>query len=438
MGCLEPPLIPVQYFFANILYMNKIILTLLLLISLSRFTMAQSDNSETSQSLPGGEIRRGVFLPTNAHDSAVWQEQRRKQQLLQIEPTGKPEPSHIQIYIDRYKKMAVYDPRVLCFNIKASYQNGKITLQGMVSLEEQKVGLMQMMDILHFTPLLIDKVEVLPATSLGQERYAIAKSSHVLYYSHPYGAREKLTESMLGDRIFLLKEDTENGYYYAQHSNGYLGWIKKDDVLRVGLPEFQKWRRGKRAVFQRNYISQDSSLYIPIGADLPIQDNGMILIPGKDPASVPSEYVVIYDCNPTPIALRMLDNAKEFLGVKYVWGGVQNQGVDCSGFVNSMYRSIGIILSRDADQQFLAGEITGWRGFIEDMLPGDLLYFAAPNGRISHTGIYVGDGKFIHAQEPVVRYSSFRPTDPEYDQKTVAKFVFAKRVLRMIPQITEK
>ena len=84
----------------------------------------------------------------------------------------------------------------------------------------------------------------------------------------------------------------------------------------------------------------------------------------------------------------VIDLAIKFLGVPYLWGGTSDFGFDCSGFVQRLYRFTGKLLPRNSDQQ---------RDFCKTVdnftqaLPGDLVFFRG------HVGLYLGEGKMIHA-----------------------------------------
>ena len=108
---------------------------------------------------------------------------------------------------------------------------------------------------------------------------------------------------------------------------------------------------------------------------------------------------------PKPLTLaEALEFSKRFLGLPYTWGGTSSYGYDCSGFSQMLARRRGIVMPRDAQPQ------AEWSGVAavdrKDLQPGDLLYFGASEKKITHTGIYMGDGKFINATThltPMVR-----------------------------------
>ncbi|MDI6782914.1 MAG: C40 family peptidase, partial [bacterium] len=127
---------------------------------------------------------------------------------------------------------------------------------------------------------------------------------------------------------------------------------------------------------------------------------------------------------------NIIATAKQFLGTPYVWGGNTKAGIDCSGFVQIVFRANGINIARDADEQSINGMLVGFRGYTEDMLPGDTLYFAGHSGRITHTAIYLGNNEFIHATEPHVTISSLDPKAPNYAEKHAKGFVLARRIIR--------
>ena len=89
----------------------------------------------------------------------------------------------------------------------------------------------------------------------------------------------------------------------------------------------------------------------------------------------------------------IIATAMKYMGVPYVYGGSSPSGFDCSGFVQYVYRMAGIDLPRTADIQFNVGTPVSK----SELQPGDLVFFAGDYVNISHVGIYLRDGDFIHA-----------------------------------------
>ena len=97
-------------------------------------------------------------------------------------------------------------------------------------------------------------------------------------------------------------------------------------------------------------------------------------------------------------ASELVMQAMGLLGVPYKRGGTsEEKGFDCSGFVRHMYeKSVGLVLPRRAEEQAKVTEEISR----SELKPGDLVFFNTLKRTFSHVGIYVGDGKFIHAPRP--------------------------------------
>lgn len=89
---------------------------------------------------------------------------------------------------------------------------------------------------------------------------------------------------------------------------------------------------------------------------------------------------------------QLVEEAREFVGVPYLWGGLSSEGIDCSGLIHLLYRAQGVTIPRDAHDQFLYGQR------VEKLLPGDPLYLAK-NRRINHVILFLEKGLFIEAPE---------------------------------------
>jgi cell wall-associated NlpC family hydrolase len=97
---------------------------------------------------------------------------------------------------------------------------------------------------------------------------------------------------------------------------------------------------------------------------------------------------------PTMVQENVIQTALSLLGAPYRFGGMTPEGFDCTGFVNYVYRnSVDIVLPRGSHDLVRAGKAVS----AADLLPADIVYFRIERQKPLHVGIYLGDGKFIHA-----------------------------------------
>lgn len=94
------------------------------------------------------------------------------------------------------------------------------------------------------------------------------------------------------------------------------------------------------------------------------------------------------------IGQTIVETAKQYIGVPYVYGGRSPKGFDCSGLTSYVFEKNGITLPRTATPQYAMGTKVAK----SDLQVGDLVFFGGK--RIEHVGIYVGDGNFIHSPSP--------------------------------------
>lgn len=84
--------------------------------------------------------------------------------------------------------------------------------------------------------------------------------------------------------------------------------------------------------------------------------------------------------------------ATRYLGAPYVWAGASPSGFDCSGLVMYAFGKVGVAIPHNAAQQFRLGTPVAR----DQLVPGDLVFF----NQLRHTGIYLGDGRFVHSTKP--------------------------------------
>jgi cell wall-associated NlpC family hydrolase len=115
------------------------------------------------------------------------------------------------------------------------------------------------------------------------------------------------------------------------------------------------------------------------------------------------------------------------MGTAYRLGGTTAAGFDCSGLIQYAYAQHGIALPRTSAEQARAGVQVDRR--LDALRPGDILTFSNSGGPVTHVGLYVGDGRFVHSATGGVQLSRLGPDDP-YGKWWWARWVGARRVAR--------
>lgn len=111
-----------------------------------------------------------------------------------------------------------------------------------------------------------------------------------------------------------------------------------------------------------------------------------------------------------------------YLGARYRYGGSSSRGFDCSGFTAYIYRQHGIHLPHNSAAQYRVGKPVSR----SELKPGDLVFFRTRGNRISHVGIYIGNGKFVHASSARGRVRVDTLNSGYYHQR----YVGARRITR--------
>ena len=263
-------------------------------------------------------------------------------------------------------------------------------------------------------------------------------------YSAPTGKSDVVSQAIYGSNVTLLVARGE--WCKIQTSDHYKGWTSSH-YLRLIQSGPGYAITGKvvqvESLFANVYHEPDVTRHKPV-ITIPFETRLEVVEEeeeqsqgkGRRPAAKQSyegwlqvrlpdkriEWIqssdVVPDPKPRSIA-ESIDLAKRFMGLPYLWGGRSSFGFDCSGFTQMLYRARGINLPRDADKQ------AAWTGLIavdrKDLQPGDLLFFGSSPKDITHTGMYIGDGEFIHDTtngHPVVQIS--RVEDEPWSKLLVA------------------
>lgn len=200
---------------------------------------------------------------------------------------------------------------------------------------------------------------------------------------------------------------SRDGWHHVQAEDRYFGWIREDavqvlpgrrDGRLVGVtiaPLYDEPDRGARVIG-----------HLPAGTPLaseqkPDPPEGWLRVPSstlETMSGARSAYVALDDAaeiadlpHRPPTADDLIATAEAFMGVPYLWGGTTALGMDCSGYVQQVYRLSGVRLARDAHQQAVEGRP------VDVPARGDLIFFG--KSAVTHVGIAVDERRFLNAPE---------------------------------------
>lgn len=229
-------------------------------------------------------------------------------------------------------------------------------------------------------------------------QYGICLLSAVPARKEASNATEMVTQLLFGEHYEVL-ETKENWLKIKTTFDNYECWINAKQHTRINETTFNKLNKSEPVyakVLIHNITNKltGSSFPITLGAALPFF---------KDHTISFESFVFEFNGNTTSptkkgSAAEILDCAQLFLNAPYLWGGKNPLGIDCSGFVQTVYKLYGYNLPRDAYQQVELGHPLS---FVEEAEAGDLAYFDNEEGRIVHVGILLDNQKIIHASGSV-------------------------------------
>ena len=329
------------------------------------------------------------------------------------------------------QKQLVPDKRVAILEIELKDTlQPNITISGVTDLPDAKAKIIQFLTGKKVS--FIDSIRLLPDASVGDKIWALATLSVSNIRALPDDSSELVSQAMMGTPLKVL--DYNNKWYRIQTPEKYIGWMDRSGLQQLTAVEMEDWRNADRYLYHNlsGYGYDVPTLKGDIITDLVVGDlfevesevKGFlkIKIPDGRTGYVKKSGCISFDdwSNSEPNFKSLLTVARQMMGSPYLWGGASGKAVDCSGFVKLVYYAQGIILARDASQQARYGEPIDFNN-MNNLQPGDLLFFGSSAQRISHVGIYQEKGNFIHSSGRV-HISSIDPGDPKYvvDRKTQA------------------
>ncbi len=341
--------------------------------------------------------------------------------------------------INAIDSLMIGDHRLAIFDIELSDQDSILVVKGETCVPAAHDSLIARLERLFERPV-IDSVQVLPDSKLGNRTYGIIDVSTAHQRRIPDVRAEMVNQALMGETVKLLKK--QNGYYLTQLPDGYIGWIMHESIATKSLLEFNQWRQNEKVIFNRKYgviYSIKDLESVPVRdltkgavlAKLTQEDEWiLVLLPNGDRGYILAKDIInqdTFNAQPPPTGDEIVKTAKEFMGTPYLWGGRSTKGVDCSGFTNLVFRFNGIDLPRDANMQVQMGKQIDIDSNYSNLETGDLIFFGPNSERITHVAIYVGDKKFIHS-DGIVRINSFNPNDKSYSEYRTKHLQAVRRV----------
>jgi SH3-like domain-containing protein len=232
-------------------------------------------------------------------------------------------------------------------------------------------------------------------------------------YSRPSRDADVVSQAIYGANVAVVEE--QDGWARIRTADEYTGWTPLQSLLK-GKPYAAEGKVAEvQSLFAHIYREASVTRHAPL-ITAPFEARLEVVSQPEGDARwlqvrLPDDragWIQAGDISLAPRKLSIpetLEFAKRFLGLPYTWGGTSSYGYDCSGFSQMLGRRRGLSMPRDAQPQ------ADWDGVApverkEALQPGDLLYFGSSTKKITHTGIYMGEGRFINAtthEKPMIR-----------------------------------
>jgi hypothetical protein len=278
---------------------------------------------------------------------------------------------------------------------------------------------------------LVPKIVILK-TAIEKELSLAVKSDVAHIYKEPSIFSTSIQSVAKGDVLYRIDNQSESSQWIKIVLDNHIeGWINKNHIIT----NYEVTPITTKAYVKNDYSQNDVNY--DRGDEIQLIDyrDGKYVISETDKNVEINKFYVTFE---KPImhetfsrqlsamnlseglseSSQLLEYAFAELGKPYVWGADGPDSFDCSGYTQKMFSKIGIELPRTAAEQATEGLIVSK----SNLKPGDLVFFTTYTSGASHVGIYIGDGKMIHAGGDEVHVSSM---SLEYWQD---RYLYAKRI----------
>ena len=338
------------------------------------------------------------------------------------------------------------DSRTSIYAVKTIKHNKSVILQGETNVPKAKDALIAKMKAAQIA--YVDEIKLLPDPTLTHP-YGVVNLSVANLRSKPSVSAGLETQALMGMPLKIFKQ--EGHYFFVQTPEKYIKWMNAGALALMTQEEFDAWSKSDKVIFIGGfgyaYAKPDpKSLIITdlitgnilkrINTD---GDFTKVNLPDGSPAFVLTEKIMNYQdwLDSRLLSPENIEKAAfSYMGAPYVWGGTSGKGLDCSGFTKNVFFQNGIMLPRDASQQVHVGKEVPLDKNLSNLQKGDLLFFgrkatANKKERVTHVGIYLGNGKFIHAgvDKAKVAVESLFEGTPDFAENRLKSLLRAKRIV---------
>ena len=224
--------------------------------------------------------------------------------------------------------------------------------------------------------------------------YAIVAVPAAPVRRKPMHRKEMVNQLLFGETVKVLKTKGDLWVKICSLYDGYEGWMTHSMLQAIN----EEVANSTCIFITTDLLSTisigEQKMAIPAGSSLPFFENGKGKL-GDLEYNFAGNYCKRNDQQPGSELVKRLTSA--WLNAPYLWGGRTPLGVDCSGFVQVIFKLMGINLPRDAWQQAQEGKAVKQ---FADVQVGDLVFFDNKED-IVHVGILIGDGEVIHSSGKV-------------------------------------
>ena len=206
-------------------------------------------------------------------------------------------------------------------------------------------------------------------------KYGIIDLNVIAVRAEKNAKSEMISQFFFGESLTILKK-LKKWSYVESNLDNYKGWVRNLHFKLITKKENDKIQSIKK-VFSTNEL-------------MLFKNNNEITVPTGSLISSSEFLGYSYELNDSQVNFEKI--AKRFLNTPYLWGGKTKSGIDCSGLVQSIYKTINIILPRDAKDQSKIGKTVS-----KNFKIGDLAFFGKSIQNITHVGIILSNNKILHS-----------------------------------------